>query len=72
MQGADHEAVVSPPQMGRNDASAVRSARPKGKKCRLCLKENSTNKATPLDLLKKHAHVLKSGILNKGIGSFYK
>jgi hypothetical protein len=27
MQGADHEAVVSPPQMGHSEASAVRSAR---------------------------------------------
>ena len=38
MQGADHEAVVSPPRMGRNEASVVRSARPKGKKCRLIIK----------------------------------
>ena len=34
MQGAGHEAVVSPPRMGRNEASVVRSARPEGKKCR--------------------------------------
>ena len=47
MQGAVHEAVVRPLRMGRNAADAVRSARPKGKKCQLRLKENIENKVNP-------------------------
>ena len=55
MQGAGHEAVVIPPRMGRNEASAVRSARPKGKKCRPIIKLRTWKKVR--DLVKRKNNI---------------
>ncbi len=40
LRGVNHEAVVVPPQMVRNKADAVRSARSKSKKWRLKWKKD--------------------------------
>jgi hypothetical protein len=55
--------------MGCNEADAVRSARPKGKKCRE--KKRDLKKTIPLDTLKKHDNMPISRLLNISIGSFY-